>query len=171
MMQDARFTPEQISALFTALSQRGITSLDQLAEVSSRTGGGVVADMESLGFAFAEVADEIKRPQIKLTRSTTTQRRTYTSTSRARSTIRRSKQSTRARSTRREFSRLRRLQRRPAPPGIETNRRSRGRSGSGFDAGNVDRRREPSRICRLGPRLERNNRQRRCAPRRRRQRA
>lgn len=66
MMQDARFTPEQISALFTALSQRGITSLDQLAEVSSRTGGGVVADMESLGFAFAEVADEIQATADKI---------------------------------------------------------------------------------------------------------
>ncbi len=59
MMADARFTPEQINALFQALSQRGITSLDQLADASSRTGGGIVADMESLGVAFADVTAKI----------------------------------------------------------------------------------------------------------------
>jgi TP901 family phage tail tape measure protein len=61
MMADARFTPEQINALFQALSQRGIKNLDQLAEASSRTGGGIIADMESLGVAFAEVTSQIAK--------------------------------------------------------------------------------------------------------------
>ena len=39
--------PADVEALMTALRQRGITTLEQLAEVSNRVGGGIVADIES----------------------------------------------------------------------------------------------------------------------------
>lgn len=54
-----KFTEEQIAAIFQALSQRGITSLEQLAEVSDRTGGGIIADLESLGFKWEEVSGAV----------------------------------------------------------------------------------------------------------------
>jgi hypothetical protein len=53
------YDPKMVDAFFQALSQRGITSFDQLATASDRTAGGVVADMQALGFAFKEVSDEM----------------------------------------------------------------------------------------------------------------
>jgi TP901 family phage tail tape measure protein len=54
-----KFTEAQIEAIFTALSQRGITTLEELAAVSDRTGGGIIADLESLGFKWDVVADSV----------------------------------------------------------------------------------------------------------------
>lgn len=52
-----RFTDEQIGALFQALSQRGITSLEQLAGASDRELGGIVADIEAMAPAFFQVSE------------------------------------------------------------------------------------------------------------------
>ena len=49
-----KYTTEQISAIMTALSQRGISSLEQLSDASDRELGGVTADAESLGFVFED---------------------------------------------------------------------------------------------------------------------
>lgn len=43
---------EDVNIILTAFAQRGITSVEQLGTASDRTLGGVVADMESLGFGF-----------------------------------------------------------------------------------------------------------------------
>lgn len=55
-----QFTQEQIRILFQALSQRGITSLKSLADVSDRVGGGIIADMESLGIKWGDVQAQIQ---------------------------------------------------------------------------------------------------------------
>lgn len=49
-----KYSVEQINAIMTALSQRGINSLEDLANASDRNLGGVTADAESLGFAFED---------------------------------------------------------------------------------------------------------------------
>jgi len=49
-----KYTSAQIQQLFTALSQRGITSLDQLAGASDLTLIGIIADLQTLGFKFAD---------------------------------------------------------------------------------------------------------------------
>jgi TP901 family phage tail tape measure protein len=45
--------PSQVEALMAALQQRGVTTLQQLAEVSNRVGGGIVADIESASGSMA----------------------------------------------------------------------------------------------------------------------
>lgn len=55
-----KYTTQQIQQIFQALQQRGITSLEQLAEVSDRVGGGIIADLAAMGFAFAEVTGEVE---------------------------------------------------------------------------------------------------------------
>ena len=45
----AGYDAQTLDALFTALGQRGIDSMDELAGASDRLLGGVIADMESLG--------------------------------------------------------------------------------------------------------------------------
>jgi hypothetical protein len=59
MMQT--YDPKTVDAFFRALSQRGVTSFDQLANASDRTAGGVVADMQALGLAFKDVADGLNQ--------------------------------------------------------------------------------------------------------------
>lgn len=61
LIADGKFTAEQINIIFQALNQRGVTSLDSLANASDRTAGAVVADMTALGFSFKELADAIKQ--------------------------------------------------------------------------------------------------------------
>lgn len=51
--------PAYVEALFKGLAQRGISSLQQLANVSTKTGGGVIADMEAMGVKFSEIAKQI----------------------------------------------------------------------------------------------------------------
>jgi len=46
---------EEVNILFQALSQRGINSIEQFGSASDREIGGVLADMESLGFSFADI--------------------------------------------------------------------------------------------------------------------
>ena len=46
---------EYVDSLFTALAQRGITSFDQLKEASNRDLGGVIADMQAMSPALANV--------------------------------------------------------------------------------------------------------------------
>jgi hypothetical protein len=60
-----KYTADQLNSLFQALSQRGITSLDQLAGASDITLIGIIADLQTLGFQFADsigggVQDSIK---------------------------------------------------------------------------------------------------------------
>lgn len=56
-----QFTEEQISALMSALSTRGITSLEQLRDAEVRVLGGVIADMESAGFKWKEFNAQIEK--------------------------------------------------------------------------------------------------------------
>lgn len=49
-----KYTSAQIQQLFQALSQRGITSLDQLAGASDLALIGIIADLQTLGFKFAD---------------------------------------------------------------------------------------------------------------------
>lgn len=55
-----KFKPEEVNAFFQALSQRGVTSLSQLKDVSDRVAGGIVADMESLGVKFQDGANAVQ---------------------------------------------------------------------------------------------------------------
>lgn len=60
-----KYTAEQIQTLFQALSQRGINSLDDLANASDLTLIGIIADLQTLGFQFSEglgtgIKDSIK---------------------------------------------------------------------------------------------------------------
>lgn len=59
MRASGKYTEEQIAQLFQAFANRGITSLDQLANASDRTGGGIIADLDAMGFGFDEVADSV----------------------------------------------------------------------------------------------------------------
>jgi TP901 family phage tail tape measure protein len=59
LRDSGRFTEEQIAALFQALSQRGITSLEQLAGASNRELGGIVADIQSISSEFFAAAKDM----------------------------------------------------------------------------------------------------------------
>ena len=59
LRESGQFTEGEISAIFQALSQRGITSLEQLSGASDRELGGVVADIESISPAFFAAAKDI----------------------------------------------------------------------------------------------------------------
>lgn len=54
------FDPKLVEEFFQALKQRGITTMDQLQNVTDRTGGGIVADMTALGFAFQEASSAVQ---------------------------------------------------------------------------------------------------------------
>lgn len=56
---DAGFEVEVVDALFSAFSNRGITSLEEFANASDRTMGGVIADMESAGVQWDKYNDII----------------------------------------------------------------------------------------------------------------
>lgn len=47
--------PEQVDALMHALEQRGIKTLQELADVSDRVGGGIVADMNAASTSLASL--------------------------------------------------------------------------------------------------------------------
>ena len=51
---------EDVDRFITAMGQRGITTMEQFASASDRDLGGVVADMESLGFQWENVGDGIE---------------------------------------------------------------------------------------------------------------
>lgn len=51
---------EDVDVLFQAFAQRGINSIEDFGNASDRQIGGVLADMESLGFSFKDVADGIE---------------------------------------------------------------------------------------------------------------
>lgn len=51
---------EDVDRFITAMGQRGITTMEQFANASDRDLGGVVADMESLGFQWENVGDGIE---------------------------------------------------------------------------------------------------------------
>ena len=59
LRSSGEFTESEITALMGALSQRGIESLQELSEAGTRKLGEIVADMESLGFAFQDVGTSI----------------------------------------------------------------------------------------------------------------
>lgn len=51
---------EDVDRFIQAMGQRGITTMEQFANASDRDLGGVVADMESLGFQWENVGDGIE---------------------------------------------------------------------------------------------------------------
>lgn len=51
---------EDVDRFIQAMGQRGITTMEQFASASDRDLGGVVADMESLGFQWENVGDGIE---------------------------------------------------------------------------------------------------------------
>ena len=53
------FDPATIDAFFKALSQRGVTSIGELMQLSDRTAGGIVADMQALGVKFTDTGKKI----------------------------------------------------------------------------------------------------------------
>lgn len=63
-------TQETINAIMGAIEQRGIKTLEELASVSDRVGGGIVADIESnsqiMAKTWAEMAETIKGVQEQL---------------------------------------------------------------------------------------------------------
>lgn len=61
LIASGQFTEDEIAKLFTALEQRGVTSLEDLENASDRTLGGVIADMESLGFVFDKAPEAIHK--------------------------------------------------------------------------------------------------------------
>jgi hypothetical protein len=60
-----KYTSSQITTLFQALSNKGITSLDQLAGASDITLIGIIADLERLGFQFSDSIGEGVKDSIK----------------------------------------------------------------------------------------------------------
>ena len=56
LIATGQFTDAEITAIFQSLSQNGVTTLQELADVSTETGGHIIADMDSLGIQFTEVA-------------------------------------------------------------------------------------------------------------------
>ncbi len=60
LVATGQVTEEEATRIFQALSQRGITTLEQLKDASNRTLGGVVADLESLGMKWGDVTDGIQ---------------------------------------------------------------------------------------------------------------
>lgn len=63
MMLNSGLDPEQVNAYFDAVKNRGIQTLAELASVSDRVGGGIVADMNansaSLAAMWAEMGDQL----------------------------------------------------------------------------------------------------------------
>jgi hypothetical protein len=51
---DAGKDPQMVESFFQALSQRGITTLEQIKEATTRTIGGVIADMQTLSPVLSE---------------------------------------------------------------------------------------------------------------------
>lgn len=60
LIASGRFTTEQIDAFFAALEQNGITTLEELAEVSDLVAIGILGALEASGVFFAEIAEEIE---------------------------------------------------------------------------------------------------------------
>lgn len=54
----AGLTAEETNSILQALQQRGIDNLEELRNASDRTLGGVIADMESLGYSFEDAFGE-----------------------------------------------------------------------------------------------------------------
>jgi TP901 family phage tail tape measure protein len=69
-MLAAGIPAEQVSALMAALAQRQITTLEQLAEVSNRVGGGIVADInagsETMADNWAKMTEQLEDVSKKL---------------------------------------------------------------------------------------------------------
>ena len=69
-MLAAGIPAEEVSALMAALSQRQITTLEQLAEVSNRVGGGIVADInagsQSMADNWAKMTEQLEDVSKKL---------------------------------------------------------------------------------------------------------
>lgn len=61
LRESGKYTDEQITTLFQALSQRGITSLEQLAGASDRELGGVVADISAISSEFFAAAADMNK--------------------------------------------------------------------------------------------------------------
>lgn len=59
LRESGKFTEEEIATLFQALSQRGITSLQDLAGASDRELGGIVADIQSISTDFFAAAQDV----------------------------------------------------------------------------------------------------------------
>lgn len=53
------FDPATVDAFFAALKQRGVTSIGELMQISDRTAGGIVADMQALGVKFTDSGKKI----------------------------------------------------------------------------------------------------------------
>jgi hypothetical protein len=53
------FDPATVDAFFKALQQRGVTSIGELMQLSDRTAGGIVADMQALGVKFTDTGKKI----------------------------------------------------------------------------------------------------------------
>lgn len=61
--ETGQLTAQEIKALFDALANRGITSLDELKNANTRVLGGVIADMQSAGFAFDGFSESVDSSQ------------------------------------------------------------------------------------------------------------
>lgn len=59
MRASGEHAAKDVDALFTALRQRGVTSVDEILSLSDRVLGGVIADMVSLGAAFTDTLKQI----------------------------------------------------------------------------------------------------------------
>jgi hypothetical protein len=51
------YSAQEVDAFFTALGQRGITTIDQFGSASDDVLGGVIADMQTLGVNFQSIAE------------------------------------------------------------------------------------------------------------------
>lgn len=59
LLASGKYTVQQIDQIFAALEAGGITTLDQLKDANDQTLGLIVANLESMGFAFDNVDQEI----------------------------------------------------------------------------------------------------------------
>lgn len=70
MMLNSGLDPEQVNAYFDAARNRGIKSLEELAAVSDRVGGGIVADMNanssSLAAMWADMGNQLNEIKSKI---------------------------------------------------------------------------------------------------------
>lgn len=57
---EATFGSAKVAPLFAALDTYGITSLDQLANASTRTAGAIIANMQATGFVFEGLIEDIQ---------------------------------------------------------------------------------------------------------------
>lgn len=61
LRDSGQYADETITAVFTAIRGRGIDSVEQLAEASDRTLGGVTADAQSLGVVFEDAFQSVQQ--------------------------------------------------------------------------------------------------------------